>query len=157
MMGSQSLEFQFGLGRHLGKMCFFLDFCRIFWSSYLRGIYRYLYRELSDHNQDLWEFQTQCSEIEEAVEAARMDRWVHNFASQPSESRAPSLAQRNSAVNKTACQPLEDQRMSHSLAPSEPSGKLVQKKVDDFLFSKILKLKNVLFRGSKLRVSNYLF
>ena len=144
-MGSQSLEFQFGLGRRLGKMCFFLDFCRIFWSSCLRGIYRYLYRELSDHNQDLWEFQTQCSEIEEAVEAARMDRWMHNFASQPSESRAPSLAQRNTAENKTACQPLEDQRISHSLAQSEPSGKLVRKKVDDFLLSKILELKNVIF------------
>ena len=148
-MGSQSLGFQFGLGRRLGKMCFFLDFCRIFWSSCLRGIYRYLYRELSDHNQDLWEFQTQCSEIEEAVEAARMDRWVHNFASQPSESRAPSLAQRNPAENKTACQPLEDQRISHSLAQSEPSGKLVRKKVDNFLFSKILKLKNVIFGALK--------
>ena len=100
---------------------------------------------MSDHNQDLWEFQTQCSEIEEAVEAARMDRWMHNFASQPSESRAPSLAQRNPAENMTACQPLEDQRISHSLAQSEPSGKLVRKKVDDFLFSKILELKNVIF------------
>ena len=148
-MGSQSLGFQFGLGGRLEKMCFFLDFCRIFWSSCLRGIYRYLYRELSDHNQDLWEFQTQCSEIEEAVEAARMDRWMHNFASQPSESRAPSLAQRNTAENKTACQPLEDQRISHSLAQSEPSGKLVRKKVDNFLFSKILKLKNVIFGALK--------
>ena len=116
MMGSQSLGFQFGLGRCLEKMCFFSG-----------GIYRYLYRELFDHNQDLWEFQTQCTEIEEAVEAARMDRWVQNFASQTSESRAPSLAQRIPAEDLTACRPLEDQRISHSLAQSEPSGKLVRK------------------------------
>ena len=112
---------------------FFLNFCRIFWSSCLRGIYRYLYKELSEQNQDLWEFQTQCTEIEEAVEAARMDRWVQSFTSQNFDSRLASVAQQISAEDLTAPQPLEGQRMSHGLAQSEPSGKLVRKKVDNFL------------------------
>ena len=147
MMGSHSLRFQFGLGECLEKMCFLLNFCRIFWSSCLRGIYRYLYKELSEQNQDLWEFQTQCTEIEEAVEAARMDRWVQSFASQnydsrlvsaaqrdsrlasvaPHDSRLANVAQQTSAEDLTALRPPEGQRMSHGLALSEPSGKLVRK------------------------------
>ena len=132
-MGFQSLRFQFESGECLEIMCFFLNFCRIFWSSCLRGIYRYLYKELSEQNQDLWEFQTQCTEIEEAVEAARMDRWVQSFTSQNFDSRLASVAQHISAEDLTAPQPLEGQRMSHGLAQSEPSGKLVRKKVDNFL------------------------
>ena len=143
MMGSHCLRFQFGLGECLEIMCFFLNFCRIFWSSCLRGIYRYLYKELSEQNQDLWEFQTQCTEIEEAVEAARMDRWVQSFTSQNFDSRLASVAQHDSRLasvaqqisteDLTAPQPLEGQRISHGLAQSEPSGKLVRKKVDNFL------------------------
>ena len=128
-MGFQSLRFQFESGECLEIMCFFLNFCRIFWSSCLRGIYRYLYKELSEQNQDLWEFQTQCTEIEEAVEAARMDRWVQNFTLHDFDGRLAGVAQQISAEVLTSPQPLKDRRMFHGLAQGEPTGKLVRKKL----------------------------
>ena len=87
-----------------------------------------------------------------------MDRWVQSFTSQNFDSRLASVAQHDSrlasvaqqisAEDLTAPQPLEGQRMSHGLAQSGPSGKLVRKKkLIIFFLIKNFKTEKMLFSG----------